>query len=415
MRYWLLVVCVGLGLRAESRSLYVKSGSKFPTVHSALLAARDGDTVRIARGIYRENNLLISKRLVLLGEQGAILDGQGKYEILTVTKVRAVIRSLTFRRSGRSNMDDYAGIKVHDAHGVQIIGNIFEDTFFGIHISNTDSAIIRNNRLKATAAKEYELGNGIHLWKCKQAQITDNHITGHRDGIYFEFVTNTLIARNESHLNKRYGLHFMFSDNNEYRKNTFRNNGAGVAVMYTAGIRMLENTFEENWGSASYGLLLKDIRDSEVRGNRFINNTSGIYMEGTSRTVFRENEFKGNGWAIQLQASCDANTFSSNNFMSNTFDMATNGHLVLNDINGNYWDKYEGYDLNKDGVGDIPYYPVSLFASLSERVPAAMLLWRSFLVFMLERAEKVMPAIIPVDLKDHKPSLKPNDLYSRAR
>ena len=104
-----------------------------------------------------------------------------------------------------------------------------------------------------------------------------------------------------------------------------------------------------------------------------------------------------------------------NNFAGNTFDIATNGHVVLNAVNGNYWDKYQGYDLNRDGVGDVPYYPVSLFASLSEQIPSAMLLWRSFLVFMLERAEKVMPAIIPVDLRDNQPQLQPHDLHQRSR
>ena len=53
---------------------------------------------------------------------------------------------------------------------------------------------------------------------------------------------------------------------------------------------------------------------------------------------------------------------TGNNFLSNTFDVSTNGSLVLNSFNYNYWDKYEGYDLNKDNIGDIPYHPVSLFS-----------------------------------------------------
>lgn len=408
----LLLICVQL---ADARVLRVSKAGPYRLLSQAVAAARPGDTIRVAAGVYAEPNVLIQKALVLLGEKGAVLDGQGKYEILTIAKSRVVVQGLTFRRSGRSNMEDYAGIKVHDAHGSRFINNTFEETFFGIHLSNTDSAYISGNRLKATAANEYELGNGIHLWKCRWARIENNHITGHRDGIYFEFVTNSRIERNQSRQNMRYGLHFMFCDDNTYESNVFSKNGAGVAVMYTKGVHMYNNVFEENWGAAAYGLLLKDIRDSEVRGNRFLNNTSGIYMEGTSRTLFENNLFRGNGWAIQLQASCDGNTLRRNNFAGNTFDIATNGHVVLNAVNGNYWDKYQGYDLNRDGVGDVPYYPVSLFASLSEQIPSAMLLWRSFLVFMLERAEKVMPAIIPVDLRDNQPQLQPHDLHQRSR
>ena len=199
----------------------------------------------------------------------------------------------------------------------------------------------------------------------------------------------------------------MFSHNNEYRKNAFIKNGAGVAVMYTAGVKMIENTFEQNWGSSAYGLLLKDIRDSEVRNNRFLKNSVGIFMEGSSRITFTENTFDQNGYAIRLQASCDDNTFSKNNFSGNTFDIATNGSLVLNTLKENYWDKYEGYDLNKDQIGDIPFHPVSMYSMVVEQMPAAVLLWRSFLVMLMDKAEKAIPAITPENLKDNSPLMKP--------
>lgn len=166
---------------------------------------------------------------------------------------------------------------------------------------------------------------------------------------------------------------------------------------------------KKNWGDASYGLLLKDIRDSEVIDNKFIKNSIAIYMEGSSRILFKQNLFKENGYGVRLQASCDENNFVQNNFQLNTFDIATNGNLVLNKINGNFWDRYEGYDLDKDGVGDVPYRPVSLYAMVVERVPAAVLLWRSFLVFLIDRAEKALPVVTPENLKDESPSMRPYD------
>jgi nitrous oxidase accessory protein len=263
--------------------------------------------------------------------------------------------------------------------------------------------------LSASAELEYQLGNGIHLWKCNHAEIVGNQITGHRDGIYFEFVTNSSIRKNISQKNKRYGLHFMFSHDDSYEDNVFRNNGAGVSVMYTRHVKMLRNTFEDNWGSSAYGLLLKDIGDSEVLNNKFIGNTSGIYMEGTSRTKFERNVFLKNGWAIKLQASCDGNTFEYNNFQMNTFDISTNGSLVLNAMEHNYWDKYEGYDLDCNGIGDIPFHPVSLFSVITERIPSAMLIWRSFLVYLLDKAEKVVPVMTPENLRDNLPQMRPHD------
>ena len=198
----------------------------------------------------------------------------------------------------------------------------------------------------------------------------------------------------------------MFSHEDEYHQNIFRNNGAGVAVMYTRGVHMTGNRFEDNLGASSYGLLLKDIRDSFVEDNRFIKNSVGIYMEGCSRSQFLKNKFIENGWAVRLQASCDENTFKQNEFSANSFDIATNGSISLNKIEGNYWDKYEGYDLNRDGIGDVPFHPVSLYGMIVEKMPTAVILWRSLMVVLLDRAEKVLPAVTPENLVDHYPVMK---------
>jgi nitrous oxidase accessory protein len=99
-----------------------------------------------------------------------------------------------------------------------------------------------------------------------------------------------------------------------------------------------------------------------------------------------------------------------NNFIANTFDIATNGSLVLNKFENNYWDKYEGYDLNKDGKGDVPFHPVSLFAMVTEQMPYCIMLYRSFMVMLLERAEKAVPSLTPVELKDETPKMKPYKL-----
>ncbi|MBK5285546.1 MAG: nitrous oxide reductase family maturation protein NosD, partial [Bacteroidia bacterium] len=72
----------------------------------------------------------------------------------------------------------------------------------------------------------------------------------------------------------------------------------------------------------------------------------------------------------------------------------------------NYWDKYDGYDINKDGIGDIPYRPVSLFSMVAEKMPYSLMLFRSFMVMLLEKAEKAIPGITPIDLKDDSPLMK---------
>lgn len=404
-----LAVTFGLAcLIAESAKAKTWMAASKPggtTIHMAIAKASPGDTIRILPGIYKEGNIVIQKSLTLIGVNYPVLDGENKFEIFTVAASDVAILGLRLINTGVGSINDIAAVRALESKRLKVIGNQFENTFFGIHLSNSRHCVIEGNVLHSSAEAEHQIGNGIHAWKCDSLTIRNNQVSGHRDGIYFEFVTHSLVERNFSHHNMRYGLHFMFSHNDEYRSNTFKNNGAGVAVMYTTGVTMIGNHFDENWGAAAYGLLLKDIRDSFVSENTFSKNTVAIYMEGSSRCKFERNVFSSNGWAVKMQANCDENIFSRNSFLSNTFDMATNGSLVLNTVDGNYWDKYEGYDLNKDRVGDVPFHPASLYSMVVEKMPSAMMLWRSFLVYMLDRTEKVVPSITPENLKDLHPAM----------
>ncbi|MBK6997977.1 MAG: right-handed parallel beta-helix repeat-containing protein [Lewinellaceae bacterium] len=223
-------------------------------------------------------------------------------------------------------------------------------------------------------------------------------------------VANSEIRYNNSEQNLRYGLHFMFSHNDHYHHNRFHHNGAGVAVMYSRQVQMMENEFGYNWGGSAYGLLLKDISDSHIWKNIFEHNSAAVYMEGASRITLEQNQFRENGWALRVQASCDANVIRQNNFFGNSFDVSTNGSLVLNTFDGNYWDRYEGYDLNRDGVGDVPFRPVSLYAVVVEKMPYGLLLMRSFMVYLMDKAEKIIPSLTPEQLMDQKPTMKPLEL-----
>jgi nitrous oxidase accessory protein len=409
-RYILILFLLIPGFSSFSKTIKIGKSEKIKSIKEAVRLAASGDTLIIQNGEYKEGNIVLEKSLTILGQGFPVLDGENKHEILTIHAHDVVVRGLRFKDTGVASINDLAAIKVLDSKFLRIIDNQFENTFFGIHVSNSSQVWIEHNILKSEPVTEQQIGNGIHLWKCDHITVNNNNVSGHRDGIYFEFVTNSLITGNYSKGNMRYGLHFMFSHNNEYRRNTFIDNGAGVAVMYTTGVKMIDNVFEKNWGASAYGLLLKDIRDSYVSGNKFLSNSVGIHMEGSSRIEFTKNTFHQNGYAIRLQASCDENTFSNNNFSANTFDMATNGSLVLNKVYSNYWDRYEGYDLNNDKIGDVPYHPVSMYSMVVEQIPTAVLLWRSFFVFLMDRAEKAIPAITPENLKDESPLMNAYDI-----
>lgn len=405
-----LLLCCLFYSSVHATVIKVGNDKTYKTIKEALQQANPGDTIIISKGIYKEGNIVINKPICIIGEDYPIIDAEFKTEVLSVKSSNVVIKYLQIQNSGRSAMVDEAAIKVYDENNIIIEGNKLINNFFGVHLQYASHCIVKNNFIKASQKEEYESANGIHCWKSDSLQIIGNTIYGHRDGIYFEFVKNSVIWRNISQNNLRYGLHFMFSNKNAYITNYFSNNGAGVAVMFSKEVVMMNNTFEENWGDAAYGVLFKELSDCYLSGNKFLRNTTGVFFEGANRVTVENNTFIGNGWGLRLQASCMDNKIERNNFIGNTFDAATNGFLTLNYFNENYWDKYEGYDLNKDGVGDIPFRPLSLFSVIVEKNPPAMLLYRSFMITLLDKSEKILPSLTPENFIDNNPRMKPYTL-----
>lgn len=377
------------------------------TLTEALEAVTDGGRVIVHPGLYAEPTLVVERPVEIVGEGWPVLDGEGEREILRIQSDGVTVRGLILRNVGVSYVEDRAAIRVEESADCVVAENRIENAFFGIYLAQSQACRIEGNEILGQAVRETASGNGIHLWYSKDIVIQGNLVANHRDGIYLEFVEDSEIRENESRDNLRYGLHFMFSDGCLYELNEFRRNSAGVAVMYTKSVRMLDNLFEDNWGSSAFGLLLKDITDSEIRGNRFLRNTVGIYAEGTNRVMVEENELRGNGWAVKIMANSQDNVFSRNDFLGNTFDVATNSRRAYSEFHGNYWDHYRGYDLDRDGSGDVPFHPVRLFSLITERNEPSLILLRSFFVDLLDLAERVFPVLTPQALTDNAPLMKP--------
>ncbi len=407
IKYFIFLCSVWLiAQNGISKQLEVCSTCPHKTIKSAIENAEDGDKVVVKKGIYKEGNIVIKKSIQLIGLDYPILDGENETEILTVNTSGVTIEGFQIQNVGTSYIEDRAGIRFERANNFVVRNNKLYNTFFGIYLAHSNDGIVEGNYVEGEAAKEMSSGNAIHIWYCKRVKVENNHVKKHRDGIYFEFVDNSLIQNNLSEENLRYGLHFMFSNDDDYINNEFRNNGAGVAVMFSRRINMSENLFILNWGKASYGLLLKEIYDAEITNNRFVENTIGIFAEGSTRVNFLNNDFVNNGWAMKVSGGCLNNQVSKNNFISNSFDLSLNSSAYENSIDGNYWSEYSGYDLNRDGVGDIPHRPIKLFNYVLKKTPEAIVLMRSLFIDIINFSEKVSPVFTPANVLDNQPSMK---------
>jgi nitrous oxidase accessory protein len=368
-------------------------------------SSNPGDTLLLQNCHFTEDGVRINKAIYLRGIDGSSLTGRKKDHIIIISSDNVTISGMLIKGSGVSYVQDRAGIKLDSTRFCRIEGSTIDGCMFAIHASASKNLIVSNNVIVGVGHSESSSGNGVHLWYCDSVTITNNRISHQRDGIYLEFVKESFIEGNSSEFNLRYGLHFMFSHNAVYMRNIFRRNGSGVAVMYTHNVRMEKNTFSNNWGSSAYGLLLKDISKSVIIDNDFSENTTGIYAEGGGSNIVENNIFRLNGWALRIMANSQGNNITRNRFLGNTFDVSTNSNSNTNSFSLNYWDKYTGYDLNKDGIGDVPYHPVRLFSFIVEQNPSFMILLHSLFIHILEIAENILPTLTPDSLIDTQPMM----------
>lgn len=390
-------------------TLHVGQGKAYGQVKAAVAAAPTGAVIMVYPGVYIENEIFITRPCRLTGIDHPTIDANFKNDAFVIKADSVTISGFHIRNVATNYVRDLSAIHVESARHFTIENNRLENTFFGIYLQKSANGRVAGNTMTGRAVNEASSGNAIHLWYCKDIDLADNIAEKHRDGIYLEFSDSIRITNNTSKDNLRYGLHFMFSHHNTYLGNTFRSNGAGVAVMFSAGITMKNNLFVDNWGSASYGMLLKEIKDSEISHNVFSGNTIGIYGESSNRLLINNNDFNDNGFALRLLGSCADNVITRNNFIDNTFDVGTNATREHNNTyNGNYWSDYSGYDLDRDGYGDVPYRPVKLFSYVVERVPQAIVLLRSLFVDLMNFTEKVTPVFTPQTLFDGQPLMKPH-------
>lgn len=394
-------------LLATQQALVVSPGGPWTRLGDAVRAAPAGATIVVRPGTYREPTVVVDRPVTIRGEQGAVLDGEGERELLVIAAPAVTVAGLTFRNTGTSYREDRAALRVAEVAGCRVLDNRFEDTFFAIYLQKATGCEVAGNEIVGAPGREAATGNGIHAWGSSRVLIRDNRIRGHRDGVYLEFTRHAAVHRNRSEANARYGLHFMFSDSSSYAGNTFAGNGTGVAVMYSRQVAMAGNTFAGSRGPSSYGLLLKDVTDVTLAANMFADNTAALVADGANRLASRGNRFADNAWAVRLLASTAGATFEENSFTRNTFDVVVNNRNTDATFRRNRWDAYRGWDLDRDGVGDIPHHPIRLFALLVERVEPAMLLQRSLFVRLLDAAERTMPVLTPGTVVDTEPLMRP--------
>jgi len=395
------------GLRAAT--VTVRPGASLPAVLQTLAA---GDTLVVNPGLY-EGNLLLDRRIALMGEEGAVLRGSGTGSVVTILADSCVLQGFIVEHSGSRLVDEDAGILVKSS-GNRICNNSFRDILFGIYLLHAGGNEIRGNSI--AGRKHLDLGDrgsGIHIWNSPRNRVVRNTIVDVRDGLYIQNANHTWIEANRVS-GVRYGLHYMYADSNIFLGNRFSDNVAGAAIMYSRGIIMRHNVFTHNRGFASFGILFQDCHGLLADSNVIADNVVGMFFEGSTHNQFCDNIIAQNDIALQMFQNSNDNIITGNNFIDNLSPLAIIGKRTGTCWNtssgGNYWSSYDGYDLDADGVGDIPMKIQNVFQYLEGRNANVRLFLYSPASQALAKSAEAFPILQINEETDARPLMHPRDL-----
>ncbi|MHB0968925.1 MAG: nitrous oxide reductase family maturation protein NosD [Thermoanaerobaculia bacterium] len=372
-------------------------------------AAPDGGTVIVPPGTWL-GEIEITRPLRLVGQDRPLLLGNTGASVIRIRAANVTVEGFDIDGRGRGDLGrDASGI--HTSASRSVVRDCRIDrTLFGVYLQAAHGTIVENCRIRGIREKEAgEKGSGIHVWDTNGFRLTQNHITGVRDGFYIQSSPNGMIDHNFAS-DLRYGLHYMFSDDNVFEDNTFTNSDAGAALMYSRRITFRRNRFVHNRGYASVGLLFKACDDTIAEDNLIADNARGIFMEGTNRGIFIHNIVAGSDTAIVLYDSCTGVRFEGNSFVGNLTPLTFSGRRTDTVFVKNYWSDNREPDLDGDGFTDLPYSLSNVFDHFRENVTAADLLAQGAGARTLAIAEEAFPVLDPIQVEDRLPLARPPHL-----
>ena len=408
-----LLVLLAPGL-AHAARLEVGGGG-YPTIGAAVAAAADRDQIVVHAGVYHEH-LVLSRPLALAGDPGAVVDGDESGTVIRVEQGPARIQGLTIRGSGTSLLGEDAAIRLEGAPGSTIEDNRIDDVLFGILVISSPHARVLGNQVRGKDIIIPRRGDGIRIYDSGHSLVEGNAVTRSRDFAIWE--SNDVTSRRNHVSRSRYGLHFMYCDDNLFEDNVFENNQVGAAITYSRRLTLRRNRFTGSRGPSAYGLLIKVGDDVLAEGNWFLDDSRGIFLEDSpsalrASVTIRRNVVAGNDVGVSFQSSVARVLFTENVFAANAVQAELLGRGKGENVwsaggRGNYWSDYVGYDADGDGIGDSPFTVEQYFEHLVNRWPAVGLLRMSPAAEALEMGARAFPIVKPDPaLVDEHPLMEP--------
>lgn len=436
------VLAATVGAPASARVIEHRPGGA--GLQAIVDAAAPGDVIRLQSGEHA-GPVTLHTSLTLEGEAGAVVLGNGKGSVITVTAPGAVVRGLEIRGSGRDLFEMDSGVFVaQTATGARIEDNAILDNLVGIYLHGARDALARSNRIVGLReGRTSEAGDGVSVWNAPGAQVVDNEISYGRDGIFTKTSQGNVFKGNTLK-NVRFGIHYMYTNDSEVSDNLSSGNTVGYAIMFSDRLRVTNNISD---GDRDHGLLLNYANGSQISGNivrgrplpihrwtaaaridgvhglpgerESAGRVSGgmrlgpekcVFIYNANRNRLTGNWFEGCAIGIHFTAGSESNGMTDNAFIGNRHQVKYVGTRHLDwsfEGRGNYWSDNPAFDLNGDGIGDTPYRPNDIIDRVLWTAPQAKVLVNSPAVQVIRWAQAQFPALLPGGVVDSRPLMTP--------
>ena len=382
-------------------------------LQEAIDKAPSGSIIKLPKGVYK-GNIVINKPLTIEGkEEGVVIDGEGSGTVITAKGSFITLRNLKIVASGDRHEKLDAAIKMTDGSQCEISHCMIEDCLFGIDMQIMKNSIVSYNTIRSKDLALGLRGDGLRLWYSNDNIVKGNRLIKSRDMVVWYSHGNEIVDNSGEYC--RYSLHFMYAGKNIVKNNHYQFNSVGIFFMYSKDTIAEGNVIKSSLGATGMGIGLKDVSNFRLINNTVLYNAQGLYIdrspfEPDTHNWIEDNQIIYNAEALHFHSLSENNIIKNNTIMGNIEDVINDSRgskTNENEIAGNYWDKYEGFDSNGDNIGDTPHKVYQYADQLWVYNPDVKFFYASPVISLLNFLAKLAPFTKPLFLmEDPEPKVK---------
>ncbi len=378
----------------------------------AILGDKSGPTDVWLEGTSFRGDFVIARPIALHGLPGATFDGSGTGTVLRIESDDVTLEDVVVRGAGQRHTTEDGAVR---AEGQRItLRRIFVDrTLFGIALQQCHHCLVEGAHVVGTDVDPSFRGDAIKLWESDDSTVRGNLVERGRDLVVW--YSRRVVLEDNVVRDCRYGTHFMYAHDVVVRRSHVVNDIVGIFVMYSSHVRVEDNVLAGAHGAAGVGIGFKESDDVTLDRNAFVGNTTGVYLDRTPRSPaqpvkFHANLFGANDIALRLLGPERGAIFEGNDFRGNGDLILVEGgsDALAATFVGNCWAEYDGYDLDGDGTGDVPFEHRRLSTSMTETTPSLRFLQGTVALGLVDTVADAFPLFDrKLLLRDEKPSMRP--------